>query len=251
MIPRVIHYCWLSDTPMPERLQAYVDTWRRVMPGYELRLWDFNRFPRGRSRWVDQAFDSGKYAFAADYIRAYALYHEGGIYLDSDVEVLKPFDDLMGLPYFMCRETGSRCPEAAVMGAEAGMPLYGALLERYDRLPFIRPDGTPDITPMPDVVNIVLKQLGKELVDVESPEQVRQDEHKFFMLPSDYFSPINIENLELRATPRTYCIHRFAGSWKSPYHRFKKRMQQILGPRISQHIIDAKRKIKRISKNGK
>ena len=160
MIPRIIHYCWLSDDPVPPRLQAYMDTWRRILPGYEIRLWNFDRFPRGKSAWVDEAFDHRKYAFAADYIRAYALYHHGGIYLDSDVEVLKSFDDLLSLPYFMCRETGSRCVEAAVMGAEAGHPLYKALLERYDKRHFIRPDGSMDITPMPDVIGETAVALG-------------------------------------------------------------------------------------------
>ena len=251
MIPKVIHYCWLSDGPMPERLRGYIDTWRRVLPDYELRLWDYKRFPRGTSRWVDEAFDNKKYAFAADYIRAYALYHEGGIYLDSDVEVLKSFNDLLHLPYFMCRETGSRCPEAAVVGFEAGSQLYRSVLERYDSISFVRPDGTLDLTPMPDVLNIVFRQLGMEFEDVQSPAEVRRDAHKFFMLPSDFFSPISIENLELLATPRTYCIHHFAGSWKSPYHRFKKRLQLILGPRMAQRIINAKRKIKNFTKNGK
>lgn len=168
MIPRIIHYCWLSDDPVPPRLQAYMDTWRRILPGYEIRLWNFDRFPRGKSAWVDEAFDHRKYAFAADYIRAYALYHHGGIYLDSDVEVLKSFDDLLSLPYFMCRETGSRCVEAAVMGAEAGHPLYKALLERYDKRHFIRPDGSMDITPMPDVIGETAASLGRSLADVET-----------------------------------------------------------------------------------
>ncbi|MBJ2184435.1 MAG: glycosyl transferase [Muribaculaceae bacterium] len=241
MIPRIIHYCWLSDDPVPPRLQAYMDTWRRILPGYEIRLWNFDRFPRGKSAWVDEAFDHRKYAFAADYIRAYALYHHGGIYLDSDVEVLKSFDDLLSLPYFMCRETGSRCVEAAVMGAEAGHPLYKALLERYDKRHFIRPDGSMDITPMPDVIGETAVALGRSLADVATPAEVSADPAVLFMLPSDFFSPINIENLELRSTSRTYCIHRFAGSWKSPWHRFKKNLQSLIGPRAAQAIINIKR----------
>ena len=245
MIPKVIHYCWLSDDPMPANLQGYIDTWRRLMPDYELRLWDFKRFPRGKSAWVDQAFDNRKYAFGADYIRAYALYHEGGIYLDSDVEVLKPFTPLLGLPYFLCRETGSGSPEAAVMGAEAGHPLFRALLRRYDSRSFVLPDGTLDTTTMPRVMREEMAAMGLVVEDVESPEQVGLAPGRISMLPSDYFSPISIENLEMMKTPRTYCIHHFAGSWKSPWHRFKKRVQLLLGPRAAQFVINAKRAVLR------
>lgn len=248
MIPRVIHYCWLSDDPLPPQIQGYVDTWHRLLPDYEIKLWNFDRFPRGKSAWVDQAFDARKYAFAADYIRAYALYHEGGIYLDSDVELLKPFDPLLALPYFLCRETGSGCVEAAVAGAEAGHPLFEALLRRYDSRSFVHPDGTMDTVPMPEVIGHVLKDLGVELADADGPEGVVRDSSKLYMLPSDYFSPISIENLELRLTPRTYCIHRFAGSWKSPWHRFKKRVQALIGPRAAQWVINAKRRIKPLKK---
>ena len=247
MIPKVIHYCWLSDDPIPADLQGYIDTWRRLMPDYELRLWNFKRFPRGKSAWVDEAFDNRKYAFAADYIRAYALYHEGGIYLDSDVEVLKPFTPLLGLPYFMCRETGSGSPEAAVMGSEAGNPLFGALLEHYDTHSFVRADGSLDTTTMPRVMREKLEAMGIAVEDVDGPEQVAMHPDRISMLPSDYFSPISIENLEMRKTSRTYCIHHFAGSWKSPWHRFKKRVQMVLGPRAAQWVINVKRVILRQS----
>ena len=97
MIPKIIHYCWLSEDPMPQELIKCVDTWHKYLKGYRFIKWDFSIFPKGKSRWVDQAFEKRKYAFAADYIRLYALYHHGGIYLDSDVEVLKSFDAFLEL----------------------------------------------------------------------------------------------------------------------------------------------------------
>ena len=99
MIPKIIHFCWLSDDPYPKKIQFCLDTWKKKLPDYEIMLWDFNRFPKDKSVWVSEAFDARKYAFAADYIRFYALYNYGGIYLDSDVEVIKNFDDFLHLPY--------------------------------------------------------------------------------------------------------------------------------------------------------
>lgn len=100
MIPKKIHYCWLSDDPMPEKLLKCVESWKKYLPDYELVKWDLKKFPLSKNPWVREAFENKKYAFAADYIRLYALATEGGIYLDSDVEVLKSFDDLLKYPYF-------------------------------------------------------------------------------------------------------------------------------------------------------
>ena len=89
MIPKKIHYCWLSNEPIPEKYQKYIQGWKRIMPDYQIIKWDTHRFDVHKSRWVEDAVKYRKWAFAADYIRAYALYHEGGFYLDSDVFVNK------------------------------------------------------------------------------------------------------------------------------------------------------------------
>lgn len=110
MIPKIIHYCWLSGDPVPQNLQDYMATWKAKLPDYEFILWDRNRFDLHSSEWVRQAFEARKYAFAADYIRLYAVYHYGGIYMDMDIEVVKPFDELLDSPYFSAtkRKTASR-----------------------------------------------------------------------------------------------------------------------------------------------
>jgi len=120
MIPKIIHYCWLSDDPVPEKLQNFMKSWKKYLPDYEFMKWDFKRFPKDKCAWVSEAFDNKKYAFAADYIRIYALYNYGGIYLDMDVEVLKSFDDLLSLPYFLCYEEDGQGPEVAAFGAGGG-----------------------------------------------------------------------------------------------------------------------------------
>src|SRR5574344_1400117 len=101
MIPQIIHYCWLSNDPYPAELVGYMETWKKMLPDYEFILWNFDRFDISSSIWVKEAFNAKKYAFAADYIRCYALYNYGGIYLDMDVEVIKPFDDLLSKKYFL------------------------------------------------------------------------------------------------------------------------------------------------------
>ena len=120
MIPKKIHLCWLSGEKFPPFIEYCISTWKKVLPDYEIILWDTARFDIDSVPWVREAYESRKYAFAADYIRYYALYTEGGIYLDSDVEVLKSFDNLLSYRSFIGFEASTRHFEAAVGGVEAG-----------------------------------------------------------------------------------------------------------------------------------
>lgn len=99
MIPKIIHYCWLSNDPIPEKLQEYMKSWKEKLPDYEFKLWNFDCFDINSSQWVKEAFEAKKYAFAADYIRLYAVYNYGGIYMDMDVEVIKSFNPLLNNDY--------------------------------------------------------------------------------------------------------------------------------------------------------
>ena len=119
MIPKVIHYCWISGDPFPEKIQKCYDSWKRVLPDYKIIVWDYAKAHAIGSKWVDQAIATKKYAFVADYIRFYALYNYGGIYLDSDVEVLKSFNDLLVLRYFIGKEKDSEGGiEAAIINSK-------------------------------------------------------------------------------------------------------------------------------------
>lgn len=108
MIPKRIHLCWLSGDPYPQKIQKCIDSWKIHLPDYEIMLWDLKRFDIAQVPWVEQAFQGQEVCFCRDYIRLYALYNYGGIYLDSDVEVLKSFDPLLDLPTSSVRKTQAR-----------------------------------------------------------------------------------------------------------------------------------------------
>ncbi|MGN0201364.1 MAG: glycosyltransferase family 32 protein [Candidatus Cryptobacteroides sp.] len=117
MIPKIIHFCWISGDEFPEQIRMCIDSWKRYLPDYEIVLWDYEKVQALNVRWCEEAIAARKYAFVADYVRFYALHNYGGIYLDSDVEVLKPFDDLLNLKYFVGKEQsiyGWEGPPAAV-----------------------------------------------------------------------------------------------------------------------------------------
>ena len=225
MIPKIIHLCWLSGDPYPPKIAKCLSTWRKHLPDYEVILWDTKRFDLNSSVWVRQAFEKKKYAFAADYIRFYALYNYGGIYLDSDVEVLKSFDDLLDLPYFM--------------GAEKGCDWIKACLDYYQDRPFINADGSLNIQTVPD---IMIRQIEKikpvRVLSLGDSLNIRHlDMQKEVLEFNDaFFSPKVFDSREVEITPYTYAIHHYQNSWFSPkaklYYRLRAYIVKVLGRNI-------------------
>lgn len=212
MIPKIIHYCWLSDSSMPEKAQKCMESWKKYLPDYEFILWNFSRFPKGKSVWVDQAFNSGKYAFAADYIRLFALYNYGGIYLDTDVEILKPYDDLLDLPYFIGQEKTPSGIEAATIGFPPGHSLIKQLLDRYNNRSFIKSDGSLDMEPIPYIIRRYIEAQYEYNV-ISNIADFSSDSKQFNVFSADFFSPKRWDTGEMEVSDNTYSIHHFAGSW--------------------------------------
>lgn len=140
MIPKIIHYCWFSSDPYPDLVKRCLRSWQRLLPEYKLRLWDADSFGFNSVPFVKEAMAAKKYAFAADYIRLYALYTEGGIYLDSDVEVFKSFDPFLNNTFFTGTEPYIIDDkvyydlECAIMGSEKGHPFLKEALDLYNEL---------------------------------------------------------------------------------------------------------------------
>lgn len=212
MIPKIIHYCWLSNDPFPESIKYCINSWKKILPDYELMLWNFNRFPKGKSKWVDEAFAAKKYAFAADYIRLYALYNFGGIYLDSDVEVVRPFDSLLHLPYFIGKESTPSGIEAATLGFEKGHPLLKKILDRYEGRSFYKEDGSIDNQPLPYIIRENIEDTYN-YHSIESLDDFKLDDKTINIFPVDWFSPKSWDTKEISMTTNTYSIHHFEGSW--------------------------------------
>ena len=215
MIPKVIHYCWISGDPFPEKIQKCVNSWHQVLPDYEFVLWDAERIAGIGSRYVNEAVTSKQFAFAADFIRFYALYTYGGIYLDSDVEVLKPFDDLLGLRYFIGKENSWNVWEPAIIGAEAGIPWMKRMLRwwRMGKKSFTDMWGKPQMQVLPWVCKRQLADFG--IKDCYSIDEWTWSDQYICRFPADWFSPKSWETLEIAVSDKTYSIHHFAATWKS------------------------------------
>lgn len=216
MIPKIIHLCWLSGDPYPAEIQRCLDTWREKLPDYEVWLWDTHRFDLDSTLWTKQAFEAKKYAFAADYIRLYALYNYGGIYLDSDVLVYKSFAPLLRLPYFIgCDQIGAF--EAAVIGCEKGCTWVKDILDSYRYKQFLKADGTMDMLTLPCRFHDILTSKGykfHKVNDMDAFDFGRFDitEKEMYVFAKDYFNGRN--EVEVHPTKRSFCAHNYMGSWQ-------------------------------------
>ena len=227
MIPKIIHYCWLSNDPIPKDLKKYMKSWKEKLYDYEFILWDLNRFDLNRSLWVKQAFEAKKYAFAADYIRLYAVYNYGGIYMDMDVEVIKSFNDLLRNDYILGYEAAKGL-EAGVFGAPKKAPWVKEVLEYYTSKEFALPNGLYNYTPLPIIMDEVLNAdyiTNKKIVP----------------LPTDFLTAKSYKTGKITITPNTYTIHHFAGSWKSWDEKMKIIIARIIGTKLTHILGNARR----------
>jgi len=248
MIPKKIHYCWLSGDPFPDLIARCIASWRSALPDYEFVLWDRNRFDVEGLPWVREAFEARKYAFAADYIRLHALHQEGGIYLDADVEVLASFDPLLGQRSFIGYETSGDL-EPAVIGAEKGCGWIAACLEHYEGRHFLLADGSRDTTPLPLIVEATLKRLGSMPAVGPTTSAIAGSDISFY--PADYFSPKDVHAGRVGVTSRTIAIHHFDGQWvdRTAAHAFKQYVHRtlngLLGAKNHRRVVEALRAMKK------
>ena len=232
MIPKIIHICWLSGDEYPESIKKCLDSWHQFLPDYEIWLWDTNRFDINHVPWVKQAFEAKKYAFAADYIRLYALYHFGGIYLDSDVVVYKSFDDLLELPYFI-GEDYVHCFEPAIIGAEKGTQWLLDVLERYEGLSFIGEDGLYNMRGLPYVFHDQLTPKYKFKLLEDKNGFVRK-EGIINIFPYDYFNSRDF--IAAKRYKNSYCSHNYVGSWMKKKDSLKDKIKLLIPRSISNLI---------------
>lgn len=209
-IPKKIHFCWLGgegEEEYPELIQKCMNSWKEKLPDYEIKCWNTENFDVNICQYTKEAFQAKKYAFVSDYVRLYALYNEGGIYLDSDIEVLKRFDDLLENSAFTGFEKNDRIVAAWIFGSEKENPIFKEFLDYYKNKVFILPNGEYDLTPNPiPVTNICVKNGLTLNGNMQKLDYIT-------VYPRDYFCPYNQATEELNITENTYCIHYFNGMW--------------------------------------
>lgn len=210
MIPKIIHYCWFSGDKKPKTIQTCIDSWARVMPDYTVKCWDKDSFSFDDIPFVRDAMTAKKYAFAADYVRLYALYTEGGIYLDSDVLVKKPFDTFLNNEFFCGTEAflvGNEVNfrmEAAIMGAIKGHPFIKKCMSFYHENTFSLERLSKDLV-MPAVISHYAEEYGYQY------KNNKQQMDDLTIYPTSVFT--NTLHPDTSNTDGLYAIHQNVGSW--------------------------------------
>lgn len=240
MIPKIIHYCWISenvDDELPKDVQVCIESWKKYLPDYEIKKWNQYNFDISNSIYAKQALEAKKYAFVSDYIRLAVLYEYGGIYLDTDVKVLKSFNSLLDNKAFVgfeSREMIATC----VIGAEKKHKIIKELLNYYSTITFFTENNNLNLIPNTVLMTRKLKSLGLRL---NNTFQILNDINIY---PRDYFSAYNNLTKELNITKNTYSIHLFNGSWvkkddilwNDTYYEYYHKMRVFLPRRISEYI---------------
>ena len=233
MIPKVIHYCWFGRGQMPQLALKCIESWKKYLPDYEIKEWNEDNFELDMYPYVREAYDNRKFAFVTDVVRLYALYHEGGIYMDTDVEVLKSLDSLLKYEAVSGFESLTRI-QTGLMACRKGHPLFKELLYEYNGIHFVKNDGSLDLTTnVTRITNSCLK-YGLKL------NNTLQTINGFTLLPKDFLCPIEQKGHVLKLTKNTLCIHHFSGSWLPNKIKYKKKISQTLGPYVTIFLLKLK-----------
>ena len=184
-IPKVIHYCWFGKGEMPKLAKKCIKSWEKYCPDYEIICHSEDNFDLTQNRYMYEAYQAGKWAFVSDVARLKIIYDNGGIYLDTDVEIIKPIDALLKNEAFMGFDEKGIVATGLGFGAEKGNKIIGEFLRDYDDIPFVLEDGKYDLTPCPDRNTQALKRLG---MDVSVTNQTFMGTR---FLPDEYLCPMD------------------------------------------------------------
>lgn len=226
MIPKKIHYCWFGGNPKPDSVQKCINSWKRFCPDYEIIEWNESNFDIHCMPFVEQAIEAKKYAFASDVARLMVVYENGGLYFDTDVEVIRSFDALLENQAFLGFESNEYVNSGLGFGSEAGIEFFREHIDAYRDKVFINEDGSFNMIACPHVATELLVEKGF----VQNGQEQLVDNVRIF--PTDYFNPFDSITGKLNKTNNTYSIHWYDASWsdisksKLKFNRF---IRRILG----------------------
>jgi hypothetical protein len=209
MINKVIHYCWFGNNELSSEAKKCIESWKKYCPDYKIIEWNERNFNINICNYVRQAYQNKKWAFVSDYARFWIIYNYGGIYFDTDVELIKPLDNLINEDSFMGCEKIGQCAPGLGIGANKGNLLYKEVLDYYNSHDFVKPDGSLDLTTVVVNTSTILKKHNWK------PDNSIQTILGTKIYPPEYFNPMDYESGKINITENTYSIHHYASSWLS------------------------------------
>ena len=218
-IPKIIHYCWFGGNSLPELAQKCIESWKKYCPDYEIKRWDETNFDLDCCDYVREAYQEKKWAFVSDYARFKILYENGGVYFDTDVELIRPINDIVAKGSFMGLEKSEEIYVATGLGlaANAGSSLLEEILDDYNHSHFEKNAIGTYETVVTRVTNIVLKHGNIQPDEMSDVAGIR-------IYPAEYFCPLDFYTGKMEITSNTHSIHHYTASW---YNKTQKRILSI------------------------
>ncbi len=230
-IPQCIHYCWFGRGPLPELALKCLASWKKYLPDYEIIEWNEDKFDINAVNYTREAYDAKKFAFVSDYARYWILYKYGGLYFDTDVEVIKPIDDIVAKGSFMgCESLGddfALVNPGLGIGATAGHPFYKEMLDRYSNLHFIDSEGKLNLQTVVYYTTESLKEFGLRNIDA------MQNVQDLWIYPKEYFCPKNYDTGVVNLTANTRTIHHYSASWYGRKDKVYRFVREHFGDKIA------------------
>jgi mannosyltransferase OCH1-like enzyme len=221
-IPKIIHYCWFSGEPLNNQVKRNIRSWKKYCPNYEIKQWNATNFDMEINDFVKEAYEAKKWAFVTDFARLYILYHYGGIYMDSDVEVTKNLDRFLKTPGFMGHETKTSI-SAGVIGARKGNPCIKTFLDYYRGKHFKNQNGSFN-----QVTNVkIMTRNLAETYQVYLNGKFQRVKNYMAIYPQEFFSPKDYSSGSIFVTSKTYAIHHFNGSWIAEQEKNRHKLKQV------------------------
>ena len=228
MIPKTIHYCWFGHNPLPPLARKCIASWRKFFPDYEIKEWNEDNFDVNAIPYTAQAYEHKKYAFVSDYARFKILHEHGGIYFDTDVEVIKPIDDILAKGAFLGLENEKyfACNPGLGFACGAGQHTLKEILDLYANTQF---EDTFGKINKKTIVEYFSEYLLKKGLQIQTGIIKFEG---FYIYPPDYFCPKSSEFEKIHISENTRTIHHYAGSWIGPKQRFANLLIRIFGKKL-------------------
>lgn len=221
-VPKIIHYCWFGHKKKPKNILKYINEWKNKLPDYQIVEWNESNFNVNYCKYSKEAYEAKKYAFVSDVARLYALYNYGGIYLDTDVEILKSFDDIIkDKKTVFSFEIGNRIATSFLASVPHNEIIF-EFLNKYQSMSFIIEDNKYNLTPNVEYLTDLLKQKG-----LQENGEFQLLEKNIYVYPKEYFSPYDYINCVNESTDNTYCIHHYAVSWLNYTASIKRNLKTL------------------------
>lgn len=237
MIPKIIHYCWFGGNPLPEKDQKCIESWKKFCPDYKIIEWNESNYDLNKNAYMAAAYKEKKWGFVPDYARFDIIYNKGGFYLDTDVELVKPLNELISNQAYMGFEGKVWVNGGIGFGAEAQNYIIKDLRDMYDNINFYKEDGTINLTPSPYYITDFL--VSKGLKRDDSIQMIGNMK----IYPTEYFAAKDYDTGVVHRTENTISIHQYNASWMTPRKKLGLKIKRIIGTRNFERLINMKQKI--------